>query len=136
MVAPLVAIPRYGKAAGTYLRLCRPATRAPPASWPSRTTSEKRRTADRAGHLDARDETADVMPVTFERFPSASSAGSLPSLAHPLSPLERRHGWILRVRPGPTDVEPRHQRTDTPCGRGAAPFTVPEPGLSLPLPDC
>lgn len=44
--------------------------------------------------------------------------------------------WIIRVRPGPTDVEPRHQRTEPPCGRGAAPITVPDPGLSLPLPDC
>ena len=43
---------------------------------------------------------------------------------------------IIRVHPGPTDVEPRHHRTDTPCGRGVDPITVPDSGLSLPPPDC
>jgi hypothetical protein len=33
---------------------------------------------------------------------------------------------IIRVCPGPTDVEPRHHRTDTPCGRGVEPITVPD----------
>ncbi|ABH00143.1 conserved hypothetical protein (plasmid) [Rhodococcus jostii RHA1] len=33
--------------------------------------------------------TVDVMPVTFERCPSVSSAVSLPSTAHPLPPHER-----------------------------------------------
>ena len=38
--------------------------------------------------------------------------------------------------PVPPMSSPGIKCTDTPCGRGAAPIIVPDPGLSLPLPDC
>ncbi|PQP22077.1 hypothetical protein C5613_24495 [Rhodococcus opacus] len=69
-----------------------PRTRRRSAGLPSepvKATSRSRTWRIRRPHRSPatlENETADVMPVTFERYPSVTFVVSLPSIAHRLSP--------------------------------------------------